>query len=137
MTMDDRKEMHKKLMLSMMKLIAGCEVKSSCALLKSKAERKVMLKKRWNHRPLVKVRWHGVKREERVCKECDSRELEDKCIWLLQCSALDHLSHFWKQEKTIQGRAIEMEQFWCLIFLSSYSYNLYWSTWCSSSYLPH
>ena len=46
MTMDDQKEMHEKLMLSMMKQIAGCEVKSSCALLKTKAERKVMLKKR-------------------------------------------------------------------------------------------
>ena len=69
MTMDDRKKMHEKLMLSMMKQIAEREVKSSCALLKSKAERKVMLKKRWNHRPLVKVRWLGVKREERVCKE--------------------------------------------------------------------
>ena len=26
-----------------------------------------------------------------MCKECDSGELEDVCIWLLQCSALDHL----------------------------------------------
>ena len=49
MTMDDQKEMHEKLMLSMMKLIAECEVKSSCALLKSRAERRVMLKKGWNH----------------------------------------------------------------------------------------
>ena len=49
MTMDDQKEMHEKLMLSMMKQIAECEVKSSCALLKSRAERKVMLNKRWNH----------------------------------------------------------------------------------------
>ena len=39
----------------------------------------------------MKVRWLGVKREERACKECDSRKLEDVCIWLLQCSALDHL----------------------------------------------
>ena len=57
MTMDNQKEMHEKLMLSMMKQIAGCEVKSSCALLKSKAERKVMLRKRWNHRPLGKMAW--------------------------------------------------------------------------------
>ena len=32
-------------------------------------------------------RWHGVKREERVCKECDSGEVEDVGHWLLQCSA--------------------------------------------------
>ena len=32
-----------------------------------------------------------MKREERVCKECDSGEVEDACHWLLQCSAWDHL----------------------------------------------
>ena len=37
----------------------------------------------------MKVRWHVVKRRGRA--KNDSRELEDKCIWLLQCSALDHL----------------------------------------------
>ena len=36
-------------------------------------------------------RWHRMKREERVCKECDSGEVEDVCHWLLQCSAWDHL----------------------------------------------
>ena len=43
----------------------------------------------------MKVRWYwgggGGEGVERVYKECDSRELEDVCIWLLQCSALDHL----------------------------------------------
>ena len=32
-----------------------------------------------------------MRREERVCKECDSGEAEDVCLWLLQCSAWDHL----------------------------------------------
>ena len=41
-----RKEMHEKPKLSMMKLISDCEVKSSCALLKSKAERRMMRKLR-------------------------------------------------------------------------------------------
>ena len=36
-------------------------------------------------------RWHGLKREERVCKEYDSGEVEVVCHWLLQCSAWDHL----------------------------------------------
>ena len=35
-------------------------------------------------------RWHGIKREKRVCKECDSGEVEDVCHWLLQCCAWDH-----------------------------------------------
>ena len=34
-------------------------------------------------------RWHGVKRNERVCKECNSGEVEDVGHWLLQCSVWD------------------------------------------------
>ena len=30
-------------------------------------------------------RWHEMKNKERVCKECDSGEVEDVCHWLLQC----------------------------------------------------
>ena len=36
-------------------------------------------------------RWHGLKREGQMCKECDSGEVEDVCHWLLQCSAWNHL----------------------------------------------
>ena len=28
-------------------------------------------------------RWHGLKREERICKEYDSGEGKDVCHWLL------------------------------------------------------
>ena len=38
-----RKEMHEKPKLSMMKRITECEVRSSCAFLKLKAERRMML----------------------------------------------------------------------------------------------
>ena len=88
-----RKEMHEKPKLSMMKLIVECEVKSSCAFLKSNFERRMMLKLRGGMAmfQIEMGRWHGLKREERVCKECDSGEVEDVCHWLLQCSAWDHL----------------------------------------------
>ena len=71
--------MHKKPKLSMMKLIGECEVESSCVLLKSKAERRMMLKLRGGMAAfqIEMGRWHGMKREERVCKECDSGEVED------------------------------------------------------------
>ena len=36
-------------------------------------------------------RWYGLKREEWVCKECNSGEVEDVCHWLLQCSAWNSL----------------------------------------------
>ena len=66
-----------------------CEIKSSCAFLKSKAEKRMMLKLRGGTAAfqIEMGRWHGLKREERVCKECDSGEVEDVCHWLLQCSA--------------------------------------------------
>ena len=32
-------------------------------------------------------RWHGLKREERVCKECDSGEVEDVVHWMIRCPA--------------------------------------------------
>ena len=86
-----RKEMHEK--LSMMKRITKCAVRSSCAFLKSKAERRMMLKLRGGTAAfqIEMGRWHGLKREERVCKECDSGEVEDVCHWLLQCSAWNSL----------------------------------------------
>ena len=76
-----RKKVHEKSKLSMMKLIGECEVESSCALLKSKAERSMMLKLRGGTATfqIEKGRWHGLKREERVCKECNSGEVEDVC----------------------------------------------------------
>ena len=37
------------------------------------------------------VRWQGVTRDDRVCKECQSGEVEDVCHGLLQCPAWDHI----------------------------------------------
>ena len=85
--------MHEKPKLSMMEQIAECGIESSCAGLKSKDERRMMLKLRGVTEAfqIEMGRWHGVKREERVCKECNSGEVEDvgHCNWLLQCSAWD------------------------------------------------
>ena len=80
-----RKKMHDKLKLSMMKLIEEREIESICALLKSKVARRMMLKLRGGMAAfqIEMGRWHGLKREERVCKECDSGVVEDVCHWLL------------------------------------------------------
>ena len=32
-------------------------------------------------------RWQGVKREDRLCKECTRNEVEDVTHWLLRCPA--------------------------------------------------
>ena len=87
--------MHEKPKLSMMKQIAEYKVKSSCAFLKSKAERRMMLKLRRGMAAfqIETGRWHGLKREERVCKECDSGEVEDVCHWLLLPQTTSSGSH--------------------------------------------
>ena len=51
--------MHEKLKLSMMKLIVECEVKSSCAFLKSKVERRMMLRGGTVAFQIEMGRWHG------------------------------------------------------------------------------
>lgn len=32
-------------------------------------------------------RWSGVKREDQICNECESGEIEDVVDWLLRCEA--------------------------------------------------
>ena len=60
--------------------------------MKKKRERSMLIKLRGGTAAFqVEVgRWRGVKREERICKECQSGEIEDVCHWLLQCPAWDH-----------------------------------------------
>ena len=55
-----RKDMHEKPKLSIMKMITECEVRSSCAFLKSKAERRMVLKLRGRMvaSQIEMVRWH-------------------------------------------------------------------------------
>ena len=36
-------------------------------------------------------RWHEVSREDRVCKECGSGEVENVSHWLLRCAAWEEL----------------------------------------------
>ena len=75
--------------LLMLKKIAEYEEESSCANVKMKSERIALIKLRGGTAPfqMEMGRWHGLKREERVCKECDSREVEDVVHWLIRCPA--------------------------------------------------
>ena len=73
----------------MLRKIVECGEEPSCADSKSKRERRVMLKLR-GFTAAFQVetgRWQGVKREDRVCKECNSSEVEDVTHWLPRCSA--------------------------------------------------
>ena len=73
------KELEERPKLGMMKEIAALELESSCAVLKRKRDRRMMIKLRGGTAAFqIEVgRWQGVKRKERTCKECQSEEVED------------------------------------------------------------
>ena len=87
------KELEERPKLEMMKEIVALEFQSSCAVLKRKRDRRMMIKLRGGTAAFqIEVgRWQGVERKERACKECQSEEVEDVCHWLLRCPAWDHL----------------------------------------------
>ena len=115
-----RKEVHEKPKLSMMKFIGECEVELSCALLKSKAERRMMLKLRGGHGTaafqIEMGRWHGMKRERRGYARNVTverwRMYAIGCCSALHGTILGNL--FWKpwtdQGRTFQQKALEREQ---------------------------
>ena len=86
------KELEERPKLEMMKEIVALEFQSSCAVLKRKRDRRMMIKLRGGTAAFqIEVgRWQGVERKERACKECQSEEVEDVCHWLLRCPAWDH-----------------------------------------------
>ena len=100
-----------------MKLIGECEVESSCALFKSKAERRMMLKLRGGTAAfqIETGRWHGIKREERYARNVTVER------WRMYAIGFYGALHgtisgnlFWKpwrdQGRTFQLKALEREQ---------------------------
>jgi hypothetical protein len=78
-----RGELEKKPMLGMLKKIGELEEISSCVRWSVKSERRMLLKLRGGT-ALFQVelgRWQGVRREDKVCKECNSGEVEDVVHW--------------------------------------------------------
>jgi len=73
-------------------------------------------------------RWHGLKREERVCKECDSGEVEDVCHWILQCSAWNSLRQPLLEAVDNEGEDFSAKE--------SYIYTIFYlsSTLCGQRY---
>ena len=88
-----KEDMESKSKLSILREIADLKLESSCALVKKKRERMMLMKLRGGTAEFqIEVgRWQGVMRDDRVCKECQSGEVEDVCHWLLQCLAWDHI----------------------------------------------
>ena len=86
------KEVEERPKLRMMKEIVNLEWESSCAVVKRKKVRTMLMRLRGGTAFQIEVgRWQGVDREERICRECQCQEVEDICHWLIQCPAWDHL----------------------------------------------
>ena len=83
------KDLEMKPKLSMLRRIVECGEESSCADVKAKRERRVLLKLRGGTVAfqVETGSWQGVKREDRLCKECTRNEVEDVTHWLLRCPA--------------------------------------------------
>ena len=87
------KEVEERPKLRLMKEIVNLECESSCAVVKRKKDRTMLMKLRGGTVPfqIEVVRWQGVDKEERICKECQCQEVEDVFRWLIQCPAWNHL----------------------------------------------
>ena len=83
------REMEVKPKLIMLKKITDLEEWTDCVGLRRRADRRMMIKLRSGMAALQieTGRWREVAREERVCKECESGEIEDAEHWLLICEA--------------------------------------------------
>ena len=84
-----RDELEKKSKLGVLKKLVELEedLIYRCAGWKVKSERRMLLKLRGGTAVFqVELgRWHGVRREDRMYKECNSGEVEDVVHWLVRC----------------------------------------------------
>ena len=83
------REMKVKPKLIVLKKITDLEEWAGCVGLRRRADRRMMIKLRGGTAAfqIETGRWRGVIREERVCKECESGEIEDAEHRLLRCEA--------------------------------------------------
>ena len=110
--------------LSMLRRIVECGEESSCADVKAKRERRVLLKLRGGTAAfqVETGRWQGVKREDRLCKECTRNEVEDVMHWLLRCPAWN--SHRQPLLPEVQSHTEEAESTAHLLSLACRNYNI-------------
>ena len=73
------KDMEEKPKLRLLKEIVDLRVESSCATVRKKRERMMLVKLRGGTAPFqIEIgRWKGIARDGRICKECESGEVED------------------------------------------------------------
>ena len=110
--------------LSMLRRIVKCGEESSCADVKAKRERGVLLKLRGGTVAfqVETGRWQGVKREGRLCKECTRNEVKDVTHWLLRCPAWN--SHRQPLLPEVQSPTEDAEGTAHLLFLAYRNYNI-------------
>ena len=85
---------HTKPKLEILKRIVELGEWLECARVVRRVDRRMMRKLRGGTAgfQIEMGRWRGVTKQERVCKECDSGEVEDVEHWLMRCEA-------WKSQR--------------------------------------
>ena len=82
----------------------------------------------------------GMRREERVCKECESGEVEDVEHWLLRCVAWKTLREplLWRaQEHQFQMMAADiLRDLWLVLFGACWKNGMIPSEWRRSVVVP-
>ena len=73
------------------------ECKARCVCVKCKRRRRILAKLRGGTARLdIEMgRWLGVSREERVCRNCQSGEVEDVEHWVMRCTSVAARGRRW------------------------------------------
>ena len=94
--------------LGVVKGLLECGCQSRCVDVGSKRIRRMLAKLRGGTAELrVETgRWNGLKREERICKQCTMGEVENEEHFLLRCEG------YAEERKTIIGYMVELVEGW-------------------------
>ena len=55
-------------------------------------------------------RWRGVRREERVCRNCRSEEMENVEHWLLRCTSMERENLIMTMRQKVEWQSMEDDE---------------------------
>ena len=93
---------HERSKMEVMRGLLAIDSKARCVDVNCKSRRRILAKLRGGTAPLKMEtgRWGGLKREERLCKQCKLEEVEDEDHFLLRCEG-------WTQEREVMTKCME------------------------------
>ena len=102
-------EAHERSKLGVLQALMGRECKSRCVQVGKKSLRWILAKLRGGTAELriESGRWVGLAREDRICTQCDSGEVEDVEHFLLRCSGM--ASERAEMEKQVEKIVVDFQ----------------------------